>query len=99
MPFKTIAEVRAANRAIDNHWFDRSTMRFFNCVIESKLYGGRFFVTSERMNLSDPKKYTIREALPSGDVRTVSGFRKFSFLEDARYMARHLADGSLSISA
>lgn len=89
--FSSMAEVKAANKAIDNHWFERSTMRFFNSRVESGLYGGRFFITSERMELTMPKKYSIREAMTDGDIKTVGVFQEFTTLEDARKHAKHLA--------
>lgn len=89
--FKTITDVRAANRASGQHWFSRKTMGFFNSRIESRLYGGRFFVTSERMELTMPKRYSVREALPDGDIKTVGNFQNFIFLDDARDLAKQCA--------
>ena len=86
--FKTFAEVKAANKAIGNHWFERSTMRFFNSVIESRLMDGGFFITSERMELEFPKRYTVREAMPDGDIKTVGQFQGYSDLELARIAVR-----------
>ena len=91
--FTTISELRQANRAIDHHFFDRSTMRFFASRVESGLYAGRFFITSEKAGFSSQqRRYTVREALPTGEVKTVGDtFNKFSFIEDARDMCRELA--------
>ena len=95
--FKTIADVRYANQQLGHHWFDRSSMRFFNTTIESSLYGGRFFITSERMDPRHPKKYTVREALPTGEIKTVGEFHRMTSIEDARDAARNLArDGVLA---
>lgn len=91
--FRTISEVKAANKAIDNHWFSRSTMKFFNSHVESGIYGGRYFITSERRELDMPKLYSIREALPDGDIKTVGEFQGFATLEDAKDEARRLAYG------
>lgn len=33
--FKTMADVRAANKAIGHHYFERSTMRFFDSRVDS----------------------------------------------------------------
>jgi len=82
--FKTLAEVKAANKAIGNHWFERSTMRFFNSKVETGLLRGRFFITSERMELTFPKRYTVREAMPDGDIKTVGEFQGYTDLELAR---------------
>jgi hypothetical protein len=42
------------------HWFDEDTMDFFNTEIEYVQSDG-FFITSERMELEDPKRYSIRQ--------------------------------------
>jgi hypothetical protein len=89
--FKTLAQVKAANKAIRNHWFERSTMRFFNSKVETGLLRGRFFITSERMDLTFPKRYTVREAMPDGDIKTVGQFQGYSDLELAR-IAVNIAD-------
>ena len=89
--FQTMAQVKAANKAIGNHWFERSTMRFFNSRIESGLLRGRFFITSERRELDFPKRYTVREVLADGDIKTVGEFQGYTDLELAR-IAVNVAD-------
>jgi hypothetical protein len=89
--FETLSAVKAANKAIGNHWFEKSTMRFFNSRIESGLYAGRFFVTSERMELTWPKLYSIREAMPDGNIEGASEFQEFRRLQDAKDRARELS--------
>jgi hypothetical protein len=86
--FKTMADVRAANKAIGNHWFEKSTMKFFNSRVESRLLGGRYFITSERRELTFPKRYTVREVLPDGGIKTVGEFQGYTLLEDAQIAAR-----------
>jgi hypothetical protein len=88
--FSTISDVRAANKTSGDFWFDRKTMRFFNSIIESKLYSGRYFITSERFEPSYPKRYSIREATGDGDVKTVGEFQRFHFKEDAQAEIRRL---------
>ncbi len=83
-----MADVRAANAKVGGHWFDRGALRFFNSKLESKLIGGRFFVTSERMELSYPKKYTVRRAEPNGDIETVGEFQGYHYRSDALQAAR-----------
>ena len=86
---KTIAEVKALNARMGYHYFDRSTMRFFNSRVESGLYSGRFFITSERMELSFPKRYSVRVINPeTGDIQTVGEFQGYSDIELARIAAR-----------
>jgi hypothetical protein len=82
--YRTIEDVKAANRSIGNHWFDRSTLRFFNCKIESGLIGGRYFITSERMELTMPKRYSVRIAKDDGTINTLGEFQQYYSIEDAR---------------
>jgi hypothetical protein len=83
MAFKTIAEVRQANKASGNHWFDRSSMRHFNTRIESKLYKGGYFITSESMRLDPARRYTVRKALSDGSIQTVGEFHWYLRKSDA----------------
>lgn len=87
--FRDMADVKAANAAIGGHWFERSTMRFFNTRIESKLMtrgssGRQVFITSERCDETTPRKYTVREALTDGSIDTVGEFQQHATLQDAR---------------
>ena len=91
--FQTIAEVRAANRAADLHFFDRHTMNYFHSRIESKLYGGRYFITSEAdYYLSTfPRRYTVRRANDDGSIDTVGDFQAYATIDEARYAAKDAA--------
>jgi len=94
--YQTIADVRAANKAAGQRWFERKTMRFFQSRIESALYGGRYFITSEQCpGTGHARKYSIREALPTGEVETVGEFQQYRHIEDAREAARKLARGGV----
>lgn len=42
------------------HWFDPSTMRFFNSRVGALVYGGVYFVSSERYDDNSPRLYSIR---------------------------------------
>ena len=88
-PFHSIADVKAANRAIGAHWFDASTMRYFRCKIESKLIarassGRMFFITSEQFDDGSPRLYTVREAKADGSVDTYGKFQEHKTWQDAR---------------
>ncbi len=90
--YRSIADVRRANKAAGHHFFERDTMRFFASIVERGLYGGRFFVTSERGPVQgDVRRYTVREALDSGKIETRGAFHAYRTLEDARAAARELA--------
>lgn len=94
--FETIRQVRGANRAAGHHFFDRDTMAFFGSNVESPVYGGRFFVTSEQ----DPagtawdgeRRWTVREAKADGSIDTASFFGEFRSRADAHARARQLVE-------
>lgn len=69
--FKTISEIKEANKSIGNKWFDAGAMRFFNTTIESDILHGRCFITSEYMNEKYPKEYCIRMANDNGSIETI----------------------------
>lgn len=81
--YETMDDVIAANRAINHHWFDRDTMRFFGTRIESRLIAGKRFITSEKPP-SGRRRYTIREAMPDGTIDTVGEFCQFATLRQAK---------------
>ena len=95
--FKSIDEIRKANEAIGHHFFDDDSMAFFGSKVYPTVYGGRYFVTSEkRPRSSDPRGYTIREAQEDGDIVTVGDFQQFATLNAARRAAiklEHEVDG------
>ena len=87
--FDTMADVRAANAARGNYFFDREAMREFNSVIESTVYRGGVFITSEQIEIGrhrEPRRYSLRVADRAGAIHTLEG--KFSHIEDARQAAR-----------
>ena len=87
--FKTIADVRQANKDAGHYFFERQTMNFFGSRIESSLYAGQYFITSEEgLYESDPRRYTIRMARPDGSVQNASDYRQFAGIEAARKVAR-----------
>jgi hypothetical protein len=91
--YQTMADVKDANRRIGNHWFDRSTMRFFNTKIESGLIGGKYFITSERYDDDRPRLFTVRRADPDGTIDTVGEFQGYHSREDAREAIREAMKG------
>lgn len=81
--WSSIDEIKAANKAAGQHFFDDETMEFFDSKIESGVISGRFFITSERFML-DPRRYTVREVIGNdGRVVTASEFNRYETQEDA----------------
>ena len=81
--YTTIDEVKLVNAEIGHFWFTKETMKFFNSRVESELLKGKYFVTSERQQKSEPKLYTIRKALPDGSIVTECHFRSWPTLKIA----------------
>lgn len=84
--FNTIAEVKKANKAKGQHFFDKDTLAFFGSNVYNGLYtvaGRQFFITSENNFNRTKKGYTIREAMPDGDIETVGEFLGYETKEQA----------------
>jgi hypothetical protein len=93
----TISGIKQANTARGHHFFDASSMRFFRSKIASKrVFGGRYFITSEQFDWDSPRLYTIREAKPDGRIETVQEFQKFATVEQAKRAAEKLVKGGAS---
>lgn len=92
--FATMTQIRETNKATGRHFFDRETLRFFDSRVHPQVYGGRYFVTSERFHGSSgsgPRRYTVRFAKDNGDITTVGEFGQYESLTAARAAAKRLA--------
>lgn len=92
--FATMAQIRETNKASGRKFFERDTMRFFDSRVHGQVYGGRYFITSERFHGSSgsgPRRYTVRFAKDSGDITTVGEFGQYESLAAARTAAKRLA--------
>jgi hypothetical protein len=72
--FKTIAELKAANKAAGMHFFDRDTMRFWKSRIETQLFANQCFVTSEdewKTDGTPGRVYCVRRANTDASMETV----------------------------
>ncbi len=79
----SIEQIKQANRDAGHHFFDASTMRFFNSTVYPRIYGGRYFITGERFDENHAEAFTIRVALDNGHVNTVGDFQCFDTHEEA----------------
>jgi hypothetical protein len=97
--FRDIGQVRYANNQLGHHFFDRDTLRFFSSRVHDDLYGGRYFVTSERDESygsfgaawDGERRYTIRKANPDGSIETVGQFGQYGSRSGAHAAAARLA--------
>ncbi len=96
--FHSIAEIREANQAHGYYWFTHSAMHSFGTKIESSVYSGKYFITSEDNYNGTKRLYTIRQASSNGYVSTVEDFNKFHTLEDAREQVRAIVKAELQAS-
>src|SRR5579885_440819 len=104
--YRTIQDIKRANHewAITHKRvsiFDRGAMVFFSSQVHDKVYGGRYFITSEQFIATDYGKtlgfkdgdrlYTVRECRPDGSCDTIGEFQAYKSIEDAeRYINSHL---------
>ncbi len=66
-------------------------MRFFDTRVLKDVYGGRYFITSERFDDDTPRLYTVREADDNGRISTVGEFQGHATILDAQKEAKRLA--------
>ena len=48
--YTSINQIISEAQSAGSHFFDEATLRFFSSRIQSKIYGGCYFITSERDN-------------------------------------------------
>ena len=91
---RTMADVRAANAAAGQYFFSRSTMRFFGSRVESSLYIGGYFITSEKAGVtSTQRRFTIRRETADHSIETISKSLEYRTIEDARAALRKIQRG------
>jgi hypothetical protein len=91
---RTMADVKAANAAAGQYFFFRSTMRFFGSRVESSLYTGGYFITSEKAGFtSAQRRFTIRRETADHSIETVSKFLEYRTIEIARVALRKIQRG------
>lgn len=90
-PFETIADVRRANDKAGHHWFEADTIRFFGSKIESVVYGGRYFVSSEQPPFG-ARAFTVRRCNDDGSISTVGEFCSIRTRAIAQAMCRDYAE-------
>lgn len=90
--YKNITEIKAANKAIDNHFFDADALRFFNSKVYPEIIHGNVFITSERYDENSPRLFTVRCALENGSIESVSKFQAFETKQQAIRWAKDLPE-------
>ena len=90
-PFARMSDVRAASKQAGGHFFDRDTMHEHRSIVESELYAGVLFITSEVTWGQERRRYAIRYVIPTGAIYTLTEVHRFDTIEQARDMARQVA--------
>lgn len=94
-PYRTLADLRAANAANGFHFFERGTMKFWKSRIESTLIRGRFFITSEDTwgfgSAPVRRIYAVRHANDDATITTVRRFMRNK--DDARELIARYVRG------
>lgn len=77
--YTSINQIISEAQRAGSHFFDDSTLRFFSSRIHSKIYGGCYFITSERDEYRDsnPRFYTIRKYEGGLKIETVGKFCQY----------------------
>lgn len=77
-----INEIKKRNKEVGHHFFDETTMRFFDSKVYDKVFGD-YFVTSERA-YAGLRRYSVRRFdQGTGKIETVGEFQEFESLRDA----------------
>lgn len=95
--FRTVDEVRDAISATGDTYFGENEMRRFRTRVGAHLYGGRFFVTSERAGGDHPRQYTVRMVFRYTDTgkldqTSIGGQGRFASSSGAHGAARTYSD-------
>lgn len=88
---KTYSNITELKSESNGHFFDRSSMRFFNSRILSTVYRGVYFITSEQHRPEDARLFTVRMSL-NGSIETVGQFQQFKSTASARAFIRELPE-------
>jgi hypothetical protein len=94
-----VYSINDIKRLSKGHFFDKSSMRFFNSRICGDVIPMKdqvLFITSEKFDYKSPRRYTIRNLnLASRAIDSVSGVGEFSSKQNALTCALKLATGEL----
>jgi len=88
--FKHINEIKKANKEAGYHYWEPSTVRFFQGKTLPEVYGGRYFVDSIQPP-HGPRQYAVKAACANGSISSITS--GIDSLGSARALALLAADG------
>ena len=91
-PFSTISDAQSANRLVGDCFFSPLAMQELGCEIESALYAGTLFITSEKSQDGNGRHYAVRYIVPTGMVFTLDGASSLDTIDQAREIASAAAN-------
>lgn len=94
MAYKSMADIRAKNRAEGYRFFSRANMHFFTSRVVSAVYGGYYFIIEDSLkhsNGSIDTTYSVCKAEDNGYVDYVWEHKDYRDCAEARGAARELA--------
>ena len=78
--YTNIIQIISEAEKAGSHFFSKATVGWFSSRIHSEIYGGCYFITSERdcYRNSNPRFYTIRKYEGGLGIETVGKFCQYS---------------------
>ena len=78
--YTSINQIISEAERAGSHFFSKATLRFFSSRIHTEIYGGCYFITSERDNYRDsnPRFYTIRKYEGGLRIETIGEFCQYT---------------------
>jgi hypothetical protein len=81
----TFTEMKAAGESIGYTWFSKGNMDFFNTVLECQPNKYNMFITSEKTEDWQKRRYTLRWFNDgNAQIYTISGFMEFTTMDAVR---------------
>ena len=83
--YNNIHEIIAEATKAGSHFFDKSSMRWFNSRIYPKIYGGCYFITSEKddMRPTHRRAWSVRKYNGGRAIDDIGNFCEFNSLAEA----------------
>lgn len=87
-------DVDHIRRNATGYFFSPGAMKAFHTHICEGVWGGCYFVTSERMDDQHPRHYTIRKIMPNGSIVTSDWTKYGSKALAVKAIEGKIADGT-----
>ena len=78
-----------ANKAAGGTFFEKRTVLYFKNKVLPTMYGGKYFISYD-LTENEGKRFTVRQVLQSGLIKTVGERHAYSSLSAAKDAIREL---------